>query len=256
MRLENKVAIITGSGSGIGRATALLFANEAASIVVADVEETGGNETVRLIKESGGNAIFAKTNVSRAEDAAKSVESAVKTYGKVDILVNAAGTLGKIIEIVNLSEEEWDKIINVDLKGIFLMSKYAIPKIKEAGGGAIVNISSICGYWVGCAKLGAYCAAKAGVVGLTKAMAIECAPYRIKVNAIGPGDVDTPMHWMYTPKRSEMDIKRKRRHPLGEVGKPEELANAILFLSDPKTGFITGAAVPVDGGFTILGDIT
>jgi len=189
--LKDKVALITGGSSGIGRATAILFSREGAKVVVADINESEAHKTVRLIKDESGEAIVVKADVTKASDAEKMMKVAVQEYNKLDILVNNAGVC-LIHSITDTTEEEWDRTIDINLKGVFLCSKYAIPEMKKQGGGGIINMGSEAGLR-GHPDYSAYCASKGGVIALTKAMAVECAPYNIRVNCICPAAVETPM---------------------------------------------------------------
>ncbi|MDD5178273.1 MAG: SDR family oxidoreductase [Candidatus Nanoarchaeia archaeon] len=249
MRLKDKVAIITGAASGIGRSSALLFAKEGAKIVVADYNEELGKETVSLIKKEKGEAIFVKTDVSNEKDIKNMIDQTIKSFKKIDILYNNAGIeLGK--NILDTTPEEWDNVISINLKGVFLGCKYAIPYIKK--GGSIINTSSIAGI-VGFANLAAYCASKGGIILLTKQMALDFAKKGIRVNCICPGGILTPMLERFIKNSPDPQATRKgmdSMHPLGRVGKPEEVAYAALFLASDESSFITGHSLIVDGGFT------
>jgi NAD(P)-dependent dehydrogenase (short-subunit alcohol dehydrogenase family) len=250
MRLEGKVALITGAGSGIGQATARLFAKEGAKVVVVDIDGRGGEETARLIEISGGEATFVRADVSKSAEAEKMVKLAVETYGRLDILHNNAG-ISQVGTVVDTPEEVWDKTINVNLKGIFLGSKYAIPEMLKTGGGIIVNTASVWGL-VSAPASAAYCASKGAVIALTKAMALDHAP-NIRVNCICPGDILTPMTERDLAARGDPEKALKAMtepYPIGRLGKPEEIAEAALFLASDSSSFMTGAALIVDGGWT------
>jgi NAD(P)-dependent dehydrogenase (short-subunit alcohol dehydrogenase family) len=249
MKLEDKVAVITGAGSGIGRATALLFAQEGAKVVVADYSVEGGEETVRQVKEKGGEAIFIKTDVSQAADTQRMVKTAIDKYGRLDILYNNAGIEGTLVPTESVSEVDWDRVLSVNLKGVFLGSKYAIPQMLKQGGGVIISTASIAGL-VAVTDMPAYCASKGGVVLLTKAMALEYAKKNIRVNCICPGAIRTPMFDRLTGLQSEAEKLFCEGEPIGRCGQPEEVAQAALYLASDQSSFVTGTALIVDGGWT------
>lgn len=250
MRLEGKVALITGGTEGIGFATAELFLKEGAKVVITGRSREKGEKALRSLRRFGEVA-FVQGDVSKDADAKKMVESTVKRYGRIDILFNNAGVyLEKLAE--DMSEEEWDRIIDTNLKGTFLVSKYAIPYMKRQRSGAIINNSSDAGL-VGNPSCPAYCASKGGVTIMTKAMALDYAKYNIRVNCVNPGCVDTPMlaQEARASGRPRAYMKRMREsHPIGRVAKPEEVAYAVLFLASDDASFVTGAALSVDGGIT------
>jgi NAD(P)-dependent dehydrogenase (short-subunit alcohol dehydrogenase family) len=253
MKLSNKVAIITGAGSGIGRATALLFAREGARVVVADVVAAAGEETVAQIKNEGGAAIFAQADVSKAEQVARMVGLAVETYGRLDILFNNAG-LTLPARVTETSEEVWNLSLDVNLKGVMLGCKYAIPEMQKVGGGSIINTASMLGL-VASPRQAPYCAAKGGVVLLTKQIAIDYARDNIRVNCICPSEVDTPMHRKFIAESPDPEATKQRlleRIPLNRVARPEEIAAAALFLASDDSSYVIGVALPVDGGLTAL----
>lgn len=249
------MGLITGAGSGIGRATAILFAKEGAKIVVADINEEGANETVRLIKVNGGEAIAVKTDVTKENDIERMVKISVQKYGKIDILFNNAG-VSLIGNLIDTTEEEWDRTININLKGIFLCSKHIIPEMMKQGGGTIVNAGSEAGI-VGHANYTVYCASKGGVIELTRAMAVELAPHNIRVNCTCPGWILTPMAEREFPKfypgksREEAIQSIAKSTPMGRIGKPEDVARAVLFLASDEASYVTGAALRIDGGLTL-----
>jgi NAD(P)-dependent dehydrogenase (short-subunit alcohol dehydrogenase family) len=246
MRLENKTAIITGGASGIGRAAALRFAAEGAQLVIADVNGDGGRETVQLIEQQGGSALFFKTNVSDSKQVRELVSTTVEAYGKLDILFNNAGIGNPDVKSVDLEEEDWDRVIDINLKGVFLGIKHAVPELKKAGGGAIINTSSLLGI-KGQKYLAAYNASKAGVILLTKNAALEYGRDNIRVNAIAPGVIDTQIIEGWKSDERKWPII-SRANALGRIGTPEEVANAVLFLASDEASFITGATLSVDGG--------
>lgn len=250
-KLKDKVAVITGAGSGIGRATAILFAKEGAKVVVVDCDRDSGEETVKIIKESGGEAIFVYADVSKSLDVQKMVESVVSKYGAIDILFNNAG-INVALPITELTEEIWDNIINVNLKGVFLCCKYVIPVMKRQGSGVIINMGSTSAL-IGVAYFGAYTASKGGVLALTRTIALEVAPFNIRVNCICPGMVETPLSkrtWERMGISEEKRGERAKLVPLGRVGKPEEIARVALFLASEGSSYMTGANIVVDGGWT------
>jgi NAD(P)-dependent dehydrogenase (short-subunit alcohol dehydrogenase family) len=251
MRLENKVALITGGTSGIGEATALLFAEEGARIVITGRSKERGEAVAKKISGAGGKAIFVVSDVRKAEDCRRAIDASVKAFGRIDILFNNAGVFYPNT-VLECSEEEWDEQMEINLKGTFLMSKYALPVMIAQGGGVIINNSSGWGL-VGGDKAVAYCASKGGVVLLTKAMAIDHGRQGIRVNCICPGDVDTPMLPIDARMRGmkwEDYLAGCANRPMGRIGTSEEIARAVLFLASEDSSFMTGAALVVDGGGT------
>jgi NAD(P)-dependent dehydrogenase (short-subunit alcohol dehydrogenase family) len=246
MKLTGKIAIVTGGGSGIGRSTAIRFAKEGAKVTVADVDSIGGEETVNLIRESGADAIFVKTNVKDSNQIRNLINTTTITYGGLHILVNNAGIGHSEVRSVDLSEEEWDHVIDINLKGVFLGIKYAVPELIKSGGGAIINTSSLLGL-KGKKYQAAYNASKAGVVLLTQNAALEYGKYNIRVNAIAPGVIDTKIidGWKQDERRWPFISKA---NALGRIGTPDEVANAIFFLASDEASFITGTTLSVDGG--------
>jgi dihydroanticapsin dehydrogenase len=255
-RLKEKVAIITGAASGIGRAVAQLFAREGARVVISDINAEGGAETAETISEFGGEAFFLKTDVTQKKDVEQLVDATVSAYRGIDILVNNAGLL-LFGTILKTREEDWDRMVNVNLKGVFLCSQGAAPRIIERGGGAIVNVASIGGL-VGGPGVAAYNASKGGVVLLTKNMAIDLARYKIRVNCLCPGMTSTPMadqisrQWAGGDQSmAESSFKKGiKAYPLKRYGTPDEMAQAALFLASDESAFMTGTCLIVDGGFT------
>ncbi len=242
----NKVVIVTGGASGIGRAAAIAFAKKGAKVAVADWTEN--QETVELITASGGEAIFIKCDVSKADDVKAMVEKTVATFGRLDYAFNNAGIEGAAAPSKDCTEENWDKTIGVNLKGIWLCMKYEIPEILKQGKGAIVNCASVAGL-VGFGGVPAYVASKHGVVGLTKTAALECAQLGIRVNAVCPGVIQTPMIDRLTGTNKEAIDQFTKLEPVGRFGQPEEIANAVVWLCSDKASFVTGHAMAVDGGF-------
>jgi len=249
MRLAGKVAIITGGTSGIGRATAVLFAREGAKVALTGRDEVRGRVALHEVKGAGGEGIFVRSDVRLAADCKRVVDETLKAFQRIDVLFNNAGVFVPRT-VPDCPEEEWDLTIDVNLKGTFLMSKCVLPHMIERGSGAIVNNSS---GWVlvGGDAAAAYCASKGGVVLLTKAMAVDHGKHGIRVNCICPGDVDTPMLPEDAKVRGqswENYLKGAANRPLGRIGRPEEIARAVLFLASDDASFMTGSALVVDGG--------
>ncbi len=249
--LEGKKALITGGASGIGRAAALLFAHEGAAVAVADLNKAAGQAVVDQIQGEGGRAIFIRCDVTQAGDCRRTVEQTVAELGGLDVLFNNAGIIRRAT-VVDADEADWDRIMAVNVKSVFLMSKVAVPVMAAAGGGAIVNTASGWGL-VGGQKAAAYCASKGAVVLLTKAMALDHGPHGIRVNCICPGDTDTVMLHQEAAQLGEpVDrfLADSAQRPLGRLGRPEEVAQAALYLVSDAASFVTGAALVVDGGGT------
>lgn len=246
MLLKSKVAIITGAGSGIGRVTARRYAEEGAKVVVSDINPEAGNETVRLITSAGGEAIFFKADSSKPADNEALVKEAVKRYGALHIAVNNAGIGGPSAPVGEYPIDGWDKVIAINLSGVFYGMRYQLPAIEAAGGGSIVNIASILGQ-AGFRNSGAYVAAKHGVVGLTKSAALEYATKKVRVNSVGPGFIRTPL----VEKSLDADALKalEGMHALGRLGESAEVAEMIVWLGSDKASFVTGAYYPVDGGY-------
>lgn len=242
---ENKVVIITGAGSGIGRATAQKFAEEGARVVVSDINEQEGKQTVEAIKEQGGEAFFIKCDVSQEEEVKKLIEKTVEHFGQLDCAYNNAGIEGRPCDTTLCSTENWDKTLDINLKGVWLCMKYEIMQMLKQGGGTIVNCSSIAGL-VGFETIPAYVASKHGVIGLTEAAAMEFAKKNIRVNAVCPGPVHTPMLERFTQHQED---KMAQQDPMGRVGRPEEIADSVLWLCSDKSSYVTGQALAVDGGW-------
>jgi len=247
--LNGKAALITGGASGIGRATALLFASEGAAVSVMDLDKRGGQDVVKAITDSGGRAIFVPGDVSRAKDCQHAVQQTAAEFGGVDVLFNNAGIIRRA-SVPETSEEEWDYVMAVNVKSVFLLSKYAIPVMAEAGGGVIINVASGWGL-VGGRCAASYCASKGAVVQLTRAMALDHGGQNIRVNCVCPGDTDTPMLRIEAEQLGqpiERFLAEAARRPLQRLGSPEDIAHAALFLSSDASAFVTGAVLVVDGG--------
>jgi NAD(P)-dependent dehydrogenase (short-subunit alcohol dehydrogenase family) len=246
-RVEGKVALVTGGASGIGRATALTFAREGAKLVVADMNADGGQQTVHMITEQGGEAVFVRTDVSKAVEVQALISQAVATYGRLDCAHNNAGISGGGRALTaEYSEDTWHQVIAVNLTGVWLCMRYEIPQMLSQGSGAIVNTASVAGL-IGARGLAAYVASKHGVVGLTKTAALEYAQQGIRVNCVCPGVIQTPMteRGLSNPERRARIIASE---PMGRVGTPEEIAEAVVWLCSNAASFVTGHTMTVDGG--------
>lgn len=247
---ENKVALVTGAASGIGRATAIAFAQEGASVVLADISEQRSLETANIIKKTGGRALAVKCDVSQTEDVKNCLGQAIETFGRLDFAFNNAGIEYIPKPAADVTEDEWDRIIDIDLKGVFLCMKHEIPLILKQGGGAIVNASSGAGV-KGFKGGAAYVAAKHGVVGLTRAAALDYAHLNIRINAVCPGIIDTPMMDRFSGSTAEGRQAVISQEPVGRMGGPEEIAAAVVWLCSDAASFVIGSAMVVDGGQTV-----
>lgn len=243
---ENKVAIITGGSFGIGKAAAIAFAKRGAKVVIADWVED--NETINIIQSSGGDAIFVKCDVSDDASVKAMVEKTITQYGRLDYAFNNAGVEGFSAPIHQCTNENWERTIGVNLKGVWLCMKYEIPLMLQQGKGAIVNNASIAGL-VGFPNIPAYVASKHGIIGLTKNAALEYAKLGIRANAVCPGVIKTPMIDRFTGKNKEVEKQFETMEPVGRLGEPEEVAEAVVWLCSEASSFITGDAIPVDGGW-------
>ena len=250
MQLEGKVALITGAASGIGRQSALLFAGEGAKVVVADIKDDAGEETVQMIRDAGGEAAFVHADVSKAADVQHMIAFAEERFGKLNVLFNNAGIFHpRDVSVVDTEEEVWDLVININLKGVFLGCKYGIPALLRAGGGSIINTASFVALMGAAVSQIAYTASKGGVLALTREIAVEFARQNIRANALCPGPVQTPL----LAELLSDPAKRQRRlvHiPMGRFARAEEIARAALFLASDASSYMTGAALVVDGGIT------
>ncbi|MEH2334929.1 SDR family oxidoreductase [Nostoc sp.] len=245
-----KVAFVTGAANGIGRATALAFAREGANVVVADVSEQGNQETARMIEDLGGRVLAVKCDVTRTEDVTAALSKTIETFGRLDFAFNNAGVEQKKAPAAELDEAEWDRIVNTDLRGVFLCLKHEISLMLKQGGGAIVNTSSGAGI-IGIKGNLAYTAEKHGVIGLTKAAALDYASQNIRINAVCPGYIDTSMMARFTGGTPEGRQKVVSEEPIGRMGQPEEIANAVIWLCSDASSFVVGHALVVDGGQTV-----
>jgi NAD(P)-dependent dehydrogenase (short-subunit alcohol dehydrogenase family) len=247
MNLRNKVAIVTGGSSGIGKSVAELFAREGAAVVISDVNDDHGERVAGAIRDAGGKALFVKANVAEPADSSRTVQVALETFGRLDCACNNAGIGGEQNPTADMSIEGWQKIISINLSGVFYGMKYQIPAMLKSGGGSIVNISSILGQ-VGFANSSGYVAAKHGVVGLSQNAALEYSSQGVRVNAVGPGFIHTPLIEKLEEDKKINDMLISL-HPIGRLGKAEEVAELVLWLSSDKSSFVTGAYYPVDGGY-------
>jgi len=249
--LEGKIAVVTGAGSGIGRESALAFAAAGAQVMVSDVVIDGGEETVAQIKAAGGEATFMRADVSQRADVEALIRQTVETYGRLDCAHNNAGIEGDLAPTADCTEANWDRTIAINLKGVWLCMKYEIPQMLEQGGGVIVNTSSVAGL-VGFVNLPAYVATKHGVAGLTRTAAVEYAQQGIRVNAVCPGVIHTPMVDRIVGGDVEAAAQFTALEPVGRMGLPAEVAQAVVWLCSDAASFVTGIAMPVDGGFVAL----
>jgi NAD(P)-dependent dehydrogenase (short-subunit alcohol dehydrogenase family) len=249
-QLDGKVALVTGGASGIGRATALALARERAKLIIADINNDGGQQTVHMITEQGGDATFVRVDVTQAREVEAMISTTVETYGRLDCAHNNAGIGSRPRVLLHeLPEESWDRVLSINLKGVWLCMKYEIIQMRKQGGGAIVNTASIMGLVGSWSRSGAYNASKHGVVGLTKTAALEYATSGIRVNAVCPGYIRTPLIEEALTSNPEMEAEIVARHPIGRMGHPEEIAEAVVWLCSDAASFVTGHTMTVDGGY-------
>jgi NAD(P)-dependent dehydrogenase (short-subunit alcohol dehydrogenase family) len=252
MRLQDKVSIITGGASGMGRVAARMFAAEGAQVVVADVTERAAQSVVDEVIAAGGKAIAVAADVSKEPDAKRMVDAAVDAFGRVDVLYNNAGIMPEADHsVIDTSVEDWDRVMAVNVRGVFLGCKYAIPKMVEQGSGSVINISSFVAL-IGCSNpQDAYTASKGAVLALTKSLAVQFAPRGVRTNAICPGPVETPLLMDWLVKDEEAKRIRLARNPTGRFGKPEEIVHMAIYLASDESRWTNGAAMVVDGGITV-----
>jgi NAD(P)-dependent dehydrogenase (short-subunit alcohol dehydrogenase family) len=252
MEFENKIAIVTGGSMGIGEASAKAFAAEGASVVLVDIDADNGNRVAGEINNTGGKAVFLKADVSNSKEVKKIPEAAIKTFGGIDILHNNAG-IQHYGTVASTPEEEWDRVLGINLKSIYLCAHYCIPEMMKRGGGTIVNTASVQSF--ACQpNVASYTTSKAGILALTRSIAVDFAAHNIRANAVCPGSVDTPMlRWAANLASNGKNVDELinewgKHHPIGRVAKPEEVAQVVLFLAGPRSSFVTGSAYMVDGG--------
>lgn len=252
MRLAGKVCVITGAGSGMGRVASVIFAREGAKVVVADVSEAAGNETVAEVRAAGGEASFVRADVSREADAKAMIDHALATYGRVDCLYNNAGIMPEgDHSVIDTDVDTWDRVMAVNVRGVFLGCKYAIPAMIANGGGSIINIASFVAI-LGCSvPQDAYTASKGALLSLTRSMAVQFAPRGVRTNAICPGPVETPLLLDWLVKDEEAKRIRLARNPSGRFGKPEEIVNLAVYLASDESRWTNGASLVVDGGISV-----
>jgi NAD(P)-dependent dehydrogenase (short-subunit alcohol dehydrogenase family) len=248
-RLENKVTLVTGGSSGIGRAAAQLFAREGAKVVIADIDEKGGEETLGTVREAGGEAHFVRTDVSKAADVEALIDKVIEIHGRLDCAYNNAAIFGELLSLVDHSEETWDHAIETNLKGTWLCMKYQIPQMLKQSSGAIVNSTASSGIKAGRPFLSAYASSKAGIISLSKVAAMEYAEFGLRINVICPSHARTPMLEQFFEQRPEIEADFIQQAPMGRIAAPEEVAEGALWLCSDASSFVTGHVLAVDGGF-------
>ena len=252
MRLQDKVAIITGGGSGMGRVASQMFAAEGAKVVVAEFDTASGEETVRLVTDAGGQATFVQVDVSVEDGARRMVEAATSAYGRLDVLYNNAGVMPEADHsVIDTDVDTWDKVMAVNLRGVFLGCKHAIPRMLEQGSGSIINVSSFVAL-LGCTvPQDAYTASKGAVLSLTRSLAVQFGPQGVRTNAICPGPIETPLLMDWLVKDEDAKRIRLARNPTGRFGKPEEIVNVAIYLASDESRWTNGAALVIDGGISV-----
>jgi len=252
MRFEDKVVLITGGASGIGREVAVQFAREGATILISDINEEGGEETLKQVLATGAQAQFMQADVTRGDDHALMVKTCIDTYGGLHVAVNSAGISGTFIQtVIDYPEDEFDKVVAINLKGVWLSMKHQIPAMLESGGGSIVNLASVAGL-LGVYGGADYSASKHGVIGLTKSVALEFATQNIRVNAVCPSFIETPMVTRLTDQSSKFDKRTRMASPMRRLGQPEEVASMVLWLASDDASFVNAGVYTVDGGLTAM----
>jgi len=248
--LSNKVALITGGSSGLGRESAIAFADAGAKVVIADIDARGGEKTAQTIADQNGNVLFVKADVSKSHQVNQLIQQVVKTYGRLDCAHNNAGIEGELAKTGDCSEDNWNNVIQTNLKSTWLCLKFEILQMVQQASGTIVNTSSVYGLVGSERGLPAYVASKHGIVGLTKTAALEYACSGIRVNAVCPGAIDTPFRKRLIDKNHEKNLECYKRYPIGRIGRPDEVANAVVWLCSEAASYITGSVLTIDGGLT------
>jgi NAD(P)-dependent dehydrogenase (short-subunit alcohol dehydrogenase family) len=248
--LEDKIVLVTGTASGVGRESALLFTEEGATLITADVNENGGQETPEMVKKKGGNGIFLKTDVSNGEQVKRLVEAGIKTFGRIDGAFNNAGVDGNLEPFLETTEEDWERVIGINLKGHWYLMKNEIPHMLKQGKGAVVTMCS-CLAAVAAPNNGIYCASRFGALGLTKVAALEFASKGVRINAVGPGALNTPLFQKFTKGDPVLQEGWRANHPIGRIGEPQEIAQVACWLISDRSSFVVGHLLLADGGLTV-----